>query len=195
MKFHYKVVMSFIAGFGIGFEFRTGSQYEFIIDYVLFIMIFLAGINTAMSSKRKYLYKDVFSDALLGVGFSIVGSLIAGIAFIPFIGIFSVPAALGLGWYTFTGPFLASIFGTTAGLIGFITNLSREIFGIIGFPIIKRICGCQGSISYSAAPAMDTLLPLIFKNCGDRYLAPAIIQGILSTLIAPILVASISSLL
>ncbi|MEM3254479.1 MAG: lysine exporter LysO family protein [Fervidicoccaceae archaeon] len=194
MNFQSKVILSFIFGTIAGRYVKAPNEVDLLIQMLLALLLFLIGVDSGYSIS----YKDVVSGlktGLLSLMSAVAGSFAAGVLFFPMLGKLSIASALGLGWYTFSSSFLASQMGSMGGVIGFVTNLSREIFGMITIPSLSRKFSCGALVSMAGSPSSDTLLPFIYKQCGSSSLVPSIAQGVLTTFVVPLLqTAAISAL-
>ncbi|MCI4395969.1 MAG: lysine exporter LysO family protein [Thermoprotei archaeon] len=189
MKFQHKILATFVFGllFGKFVKFNTNAQSS--IELLLFFMLFLIGIEGGYSISLREI-KGGLEKGFATLTCSILGSIVAGIAFYPIMGKVSLASAIGLGWYSFSGSFLTSQLGGQAGFIGFITNLSRELFGMIAIPTFSKKLDCGSLISLAGSPSSDTLFPFIYKECGSSYIIPSIAQGLMTAFAVPLLTAA-----
>ncbi|HEW64434.1 MAG: hypothetical protein C0177_01460 [Fervidicoccus fontis] len=188
MKFYQAVILVFIAGFIAGKLFRPENVSLLMENSFLVMLVFFASIEASLRIKEI----KSFRKAFLGVRtllFGILGSLITGLLFFFVLGKGSIPACMGLGWYTFTGPYLSALGGSTLGTIGFFSNLSRELFGIIAFPSIQKYFGDFGAVTYAGDPVYDVLFPFVLKYCkSEDSVIAAFVQGFLTGFVVPIIV-------
>jgi len=188
MKFQYKVLAIFTFGIILGRMIRLKSvAVDWGIQVLLVILLVLIGIEGGYSVTFRGVLSGL-KKSFATLTASILGSFLAGIAFFPFMGKISIAASLGLGWYTFTGSYLTAQLGALSGLVGFLTNLSREVFGMLAIPSISKRVSCEAIISLAGSPASDTLFPFIYRECGDEYIIPSISQGLLTAFAVPALI-------
>jgi uncharacterized membrane protein YbjE (DUF340 family) len=175
------------AGFLFGY-------YGFIVpedsmDYALDVLIIVAGflIGVELSTLKRNARIDVFAGGALSLS-TIASSMVAGLLASYILGAdLRIGATIGgaSGWYSLAGPLISSV-DPYWGLIGFLSNLTREIIHIILYPLLARCCWFP-AISIGGATTMDTGLPVITLYGGRRAGLIAMIHGGLITLFAPIL--------
>lgn len=155
------------------------------IDIVLYLLLFVVGyqINFNFRHLKNY-YREIFM--CLTAAFS--GALII----VPLALLFNMNikalllSSFGLGWYTFSGPFITVAYGPVYGSIAFLVNLFREQMTILLSPYISKF-GHISLISSAGATAMDTSLPFIKMLFDDSVIIPAFMTGVILTLLVPIL--------
>ncbi|MGC8571263.1 MAG: lysine exporter LysO family protein [Caldivirga sp.] len=154
-------------------------------------LIALAGI-IGLSSSRVMSIKSLIAGGRIGAeaGVSaLLGSVIAGslLSFIFNIRLnTSLAIALGMGWYTFTGPVVALYAGPYYGLLAFLSNFLREQLTFILVPFIPG--SPQALISIGGATTMDDTLPVYVSVLGKDYSVASISNGLLLTILVPIIV-------
>lgn len=188
MKFQYKVIISFLIGLLIGRLVSFAQIADTAMQAMLFILLFMIGIEGGYNVSLKQISGGI-KKGIKTLTFAIIGSAIGGIIFLPIMGKISLVSSLGLGWYTFTGSYLATQIGGNAGLIGFVSNLSREIFGMFAIPVLSKRLSCEALISLAGSPASDTLFPFIYRECGEPSIVPSISQGLLTIFAVPLLLS------
>ncbi|MGC9136379.1 lysine exporter LysO family protein [Caldivirga sp.] len=154
-------------------------------------LIALAGI-IGLSSSRVMSIKSLIAGGRIGAeaGVSaLLGSVITGslLSFIFNIRLnTSLAIALGMGWYTFTGPVVALYAGPYYGLLAFLSNFLREQLTFILVPFIPG--SPQALISIGGATTMDDTLPVYVSVLGKDYSVASISNGLLLTILVPIIV-------
>jgi uncharacterized membrane protein YbjE (DUF340 family) len=98
--------------------------------------------------------------------------------------------ALGSGWYSFTGSYLA-LRDPLLGAVAFASNLLREAVVLVAYPVLARLVGPLPAVSAGGATTMDTTLPVIARTAGAAVAAVALAHGIIVTLLVPILVPAV----
>jgi len=155
------------------------------IDIVLYLLLFVVGYQINFSIR--YL-KNYFREISLSLTATIAGALII----VPMALLFNMNikalliSSFGLGWYTFSGPFIALAYGPVYGSIAFLINLFREQMTILLSPYISKF-GHISLISSAGATAMDTSLPFIKMLFDDSVIIPAFMTGVIVTLLVPVL--------
>ena len=154
-------------------------------------LIALAGV-IGLSSSRVMSIKSLIAGGRIGVQASvsaILGSLLSGLILSYALGIrlnVSLAIALGMGWYTFTGPMVALYAGPYYGLLAFLSNFLREQLTFILVPFIPG--SPQALISIGGATSMDDTLPVYVSVLGKDYSIASISSGLLLTILVPIVV-------
>ena len=94
----------------------------------------------------------------------------------------------GFAYYSLSSIFLTEYRGIELGTIALVANLVREAITLLGTPLLARIFGPLAPISAGGATTMDTTLPIITHNCGQRFTILAIFHGFIVDFSVPFLV-------
>jgi uncharacterized membrane protein YbjE (DUF340 family) len=194
MNFLYLVLISLFAGLLVG----KYTSYEFgdLALLMLYLLIFIIGLEIGKSRGVKREIKKLGKIALILPLATIIGSLLGG-AFASFLLRFplkwGIAVSAGFGWYSLTGPLLAA-FSPIYGVIGFLANLTREIFTIIFYPLVIKRVPKELAVSMGGATTMDSTLPVLVKFGGKEITIIAFIHGFILTAIAPFLISLIAQL-
>ncbi len=86
---------------------------------------------------------------------------------------------------------IGELSGKTAGAIALIANIFREITTLLAAPLLVKWFGTMAPVLSGGATSMDTTLPVIMKYAGKEYLFPALISGIILTMLTPLLISFI----
>ncbi|MEJ2771970.1 MULTISPECIES: lysine exporter LysO family protein [unclassified Stygiolobus] len=191
IKYVIPLVLGLILGLGIRFE----LPFTFIIDYELYFLAVIIGIEIGRSFNIGLL-KRTTALAILAVTVDVVGAIILSVIFSPLIPLkASLMITLGSGWYSYTGPFVAKYFGPALGVVGFLSNFLREQLAFILLPILLRVKATPiGAIAIGGATSMDVTLPLYVDLLGGEYAVGAMISGFILTLLIPIILPTIALL-
>ncbi|MFP3347140.1 MAG: lysine exporter LysO family protein [Sulfolobaceae archaeon] len=191
IKYVIPLVLGLILGLGIRFE----LPFTFIIDYELYFLAVIIGIEIGRSFNIGLL-KRTTGLAILAVAVDVVGAIILSVIFSPLIPLkASLMITLGSGWYSYTGPFVAKYFGPALGVVGFLSNFLREQLAFILLPILLRVKATPiGAIAIGGATSMDVTLPLYVDLLGGEYAVGAMISGFILTLLIPIILPTIALL-
>ncbi len=191
IKYVVPLVLGLILGLGIRFE----LPFTFIIDYELYFLAVIIGIEIGRSFNIGLL-KRTTGLAILAVTVDVVGAIILSVIFSPLIPLkASLMITLGSGWYSYTGPFVAKYFGPALGVVGFLSNFLREQLAFVLLPILLRVKATPiGAIAIGGATSMDVTLPLYVDLLGGEYAVGAMISGFILTLLIPIILPTIALL-
>ncbi|MEM1677747.1 MAG: lysine exporter LysO family protein [Ignisphaera sp.] len=190
------VVVLFVIGFGIGVVLYLINISIYMLSKAveLFLYILIASIGIVVAYEAKSI-KEVMAGIDLSVRLviaTILGSILGGILTALILHsdvIVYLAIALGMGWYTFTGSYLATI-DSYLGLLGFTANMFREIATILLYPILSKKYPIE-AISIGGATTMDTTLPIIARFTNTSVTIIAFIHGLILTLLIPIIIPAI----
>ncbi|MCE4607870.1 MAG: lysine exporter LysO family protein [Caldisphaeraceae archaeon] len=161
----------------------------------LYVLIGIVGISVGISSKRIIgSAKRSIKNGLILAFSVIVGDLVAGILISEILKqnyTYSLVISLGSGWYSLVGPFL-SLYSPYYGTIAFISNLLRESLTFMLFPLVFTIFDSP-SIAFGGATTMDTTLGIIIKYSDVERGTEALAQGLIITLLLPVILPIIIS--
>ncbi len=168
------------------------------IKAALFALFIAIGMDMGKDDKLweslKELKGSVIYIALTGLMGSLMGGALASLLVnIPLST--SVASAAGSGYYSITTLMLKEVGGPEQALIGFISNLLRELMVIVGMPFIAKIWGKAGAVAAAGATAMDTALPFIVKSVGKEVGILSFASGVILTLLVPFLVPTLYKIL
>ncbi|WP_048191827.1 lysine exporter LysO family protein [Pyrolobus fumarii] len=186
--FAASVIVALLAGFALGAAGLPAPTW--LIDPLLLLLVFLAGLE--LGSHRELRFDLGLATLPLA---SLAGSLAASLALYPLTGVTPAVAA-GMGWYTFTGPYLYTASGDPRlAAIGFLANLIREQIAIIIVPLAAHRIPLAAAVALGGVTTMDTTLPIYVATYGPRGALAAATHGAILTLLVPILVPLVYTLL
>lgn len=195
-QFQWKYIVIFLTGLSLGLL-RPTLPYDITIQYMLYILAFVAGISI-----REYLNKESLLKSLKATIYSVslafIGAIISAAVLVFLWGVTSFQLALGItvanGWYSFDGPFLSVYFGSAAGVLGFLTNFLREQLTFIIVPTLARILPFpEPLIAIGGATSMDTTLGVymtVLSKKEDSIVA--MMSGVIITILVPIVLPLIT---
>lgn len=190
MGMQWKFATAIMVGWFIGEVSRPLSlPYDFMIDLELYFLMVLAGISTGPS----FSLRNIMKGGRVGLLASVVGvlsSVVVGILFNLFISVplgTSLGISLGMGWYTYDGPAVASITGSSFyGVVGFLANFFREQITYMVIPLLRG--KPESLISIGGATTMDDTLAVYVRSLGPDFAVPSVINGMLLTVLVPVIV-------
>ena len=166
-----------------------------ISTYILYILMFLVGISIGVDKHVWQQFREMNARILLIPLTAIVGT---GIGMVIFHVLFSYPKAAdlyaigsGFGYYSLSSIVISKVSSESIGIIALLSNIIREIGTLILTPILVRYFGKLAPIAAGGATTSDTTLPIIMKYSGKEYVLGAVINGIILTLLVPILISLI----
>ncbi len=195
------VAVSLVGGLLFGYLFLdTGVKdtLDLILMSALDVMIFIAGIE--IGSNRGILKRICnLHSALLALAIplavacgSICGALLLG----HIAGLSAYDSLLvggGLGWYSFSSVVISAIYSTEIGTVAFLANMMREISGFFLIPLLVRVHKFL-ALAPSGAATMDSGLPVVIKYTNLHVGMYSFINGLVLTLIVPVLISWLLSL-
>lgn len=184
-----KLLLAVAVGYLLGLSLlSTPYLLTNISQLLLLLMLLLVGIelgNSQIRLSRLLLNRHaLFITSMVIIG-SALGSLLAGYALhLP------VKTSLALsasyGWYTLSSVVLSNNLSPVFGAIAFFNDLSRELLAILLIPFIAQRYSAV-ALGICGATSLDMTLPILQKSAGNHIVPCAISQGIMLTLLAPIL--------
>ncbi len=195
------VAVSLVGGLLFGYLFlNTGVKdtLDLILMSALDVMIFIAGIE--IGSNRGILKRICnLHSALLALAIplavacgSICGALLLG----HIAGLSAYDSLLvggGLGWYSFSSVVISAMYSTEIGTVAFLANMMREISGFFLIPLLVRVHKFL-ALAPSGAATMDSGLPVVIKYTNLHVGMYSFINGLVLTLIVPVLISWLLSL-
>lgn len=195
------VAVSLVGGLLFGYLFLdTGVKdtLDLILMSALDVMIFIAGIE--IGSNRGILKRICnMHSALLALAIplavacgSICGALLLG----HIAGLSAYDSLLvggGLGWYSFSSVVISAMYSTEIGTVAFLANMMREISGFFLIPLLVRVHKFL-ALAPSGAATMDSGLPVVIKYTNLHVGVYSFINGLVLTLIVPVLISWLLSL-
>lgn len=195
------VAVSLVGGLIFGYLFLdTGVKdtLDLILMSALDVMIFIAGIE--IGSNRGILKRICnLHSALLALAIplavacgSICGALLLG----HIAGLSAYDSLLvggGLGWYSFSSVVISAMYSTEIGTVTFLANMMREISGLFLIPLLVRVHKFL-ALAPSGAATMDSGLPVVIKYTNLHVGMYSFINGLVLTLIVPVLISWLLSL-
>lgn len=100
----------------------------------------------------------------------------------------------GFGYYSLSSIFITQYRGPELGTVALLANIIREVFTLLGAPLLVRYFGQLSPISCGGATTMDTTLPIITRCCGERFVILSLFHGFLVDFSVPFLVTFFCSL-
>lgn len=195
------VAVSLVGGLLFGYLFLdTGVKdtLDLILMSALDIMIFIAGIE--IGSNRGILKRicNLHSALLaLAIPLAVVCGSICGALLLGHIAGLSAYDSLlvggGLGWYSFSSVVISAMYSTEIGTVAFLANMMREISGFFLIPLLVRVHKFL-ALAPSGAATMDSGLPVVIKYTNLHVGMYSFINGLVLTLIVPVLISWLLSL-
>ncbi len=180
---------------------RLGKAGENASMIVLFILMFLVGISMGHNPDLKKILKGIRPGIVLLPLVSIFGTLLFSALASLLIPARDMTDCLaigsGMGYYSLSSVLIARFkevsvgaqLAAELGTVALLTNIFREIFTLIGTPLLGRWFGPFAPVASAGATAFDVCMPMIIRYGGNRILPYAIVSGVLTDFSVPFLVS------
>ncbi|BFH72878.1 lysine exporter LysO family protein [Sulfurisphaera javensis] len=187
-KGQIKYLTPLILGLILGIFVKINVNFDEIIDYELYALVIVIGLQIGESLKINIL-KRISGLAVISIVIDVLGAVVSAILLSPFYPFKEILlTALGSGWYSYTGPFLAKYYGPTVGVFAFLVNFLREQLTFLLVPLFFRVKASPiGAIAVGGATSMDVTLPLYVDLLGNEYAIGALVNGLILTLLVPVI--------
>lgn len=195
-----RILLILVAGILSGLYLVDPSFYEttdIFLSIGLSLLLFFVGIDIGSNKKaflhlRKMGLKILLVPISAGLG-CIAGGIIVALMFnMPFLE--GAAVAAGFGWYSLA-PILIAPYSAELSAIAFLTNVFREILAIVFISYTAKYIGYFETIGLGGATSMDTTLPIITRNTNAETAVVSFVSGIIMSLMVPVLVPLIVSIL
>ena len=166
-------VMLFCAGMGIGFDLKALGIIRELKGRILLVPLGVA-VGAMIGSTMAW-----FILRILGFGAELPDSLAVG---------------AGFGYYSLATVIITTLGSPVLGSVALLSNMIRELIALTLAPLLVELFGRLGPVMAGGAASMDTCLPVIAQNCGERYAILAVFSGLTLTLLVPVLVPALLAL-
>lgn len=174
--------------------------------WLLYLLMFQVGAGVGADPRIKGMLRSVgFTDLLLPVA-AVGGTLLLTLAVAPFIRSISLTDSLAVnsacGYYSLSSILIpqlkaASVGAADAarlGTVALLANVIRELIALTGARTIVRRFGPHAAIAAAGVTSVDVCLPALRRWCGERYVATAIVNGTLTDICTPWMIAFFCSI-
>ena len=169
--------------------------YSDISTYVLYAMMLFVGFSVGSDGNLRKQFRSIKLTILI-VPFTVILGTALGMACYHLIFIYPglsdvYVSGFGLGYYSLSSIIICKISGETIGVIALLVNIIREIITLVCTPLFVRFFGNLAPIAAAGATSSDTTLPVILKFSGKAYVFISVINGIVLTLLVPVIISFI----
>jgi uncharacterized membrane protein YbjE (DUF340 family) len=175
-------------GMAVGLTTKPNLPFGELTTYELYLLMALMGLEVGKAINLKVIRASLGFGVLAAlVNFS--GAIVSGAALSLLLAVplrASLGITLGSGWYSFDGPFLASVEGPYYGVVGFLTNFLREQLVFVALPALSKLRESPlGGIASGGATSMDVTLPFLTEFYGYRSSVSSMVSGVIITVLVP----------
>jgi uncharacterized membrane protein YbjE (DUF340 family) len=155
-------------------------------------LLFCVGITVGNNTELLKSFKQLDPRLMLLPLMTIVGTLAA--TAIAAIGLphrsltDCLAVGSGFGYYSLSSILITQYRGPDLGTIALLANIIREVFTLLGAPLLVRFFGPLSPISCGGATTMDTTLPIITRCSGQDFVLLSLFHGFLVDFSVPFLV-------
>ncbi len=201
MKQSLKFLAIFAIGvlIGIYIKFPESIDFDFISEILLYMLVFSVGISLAKSEGvfriiKTYHLKLFLLPLMIIIG-SLVGSVLLGM-FYPDVNLkHSLGLGSGLGYYSLSSLMISQYGFKEISAIALMSNILRELITLITAPIMIKVFGRFAPIASAGATSMDTTLGVVLKHTGEKNAVISMFNGVILSLMVPLLITLIYSVL
>ena len=160
--------------------------------YVLCALMFFVGMSVGSNTSALKSFRQLNPRLALLPLMTIVGTL-AGCSIVavllPHRSLADCLAVgSGFGYYSLSSIFITRYCGPELGMVALLANIVREVFTLLGAPLLVRYFGPLSPISVGGATTMDTTLPIITRTSGNDFVILSIFHGFIVDFSVPFLV-------
>lgn len=166
-------------------------------DGVLYTLMGLVGILLGADRAAVAALRRAGPRFLLVPAAIAAGSLLGGLAMVPFSGLpwgQTLAVAGGFGWYSLSGVLLAGMGYAAAGATAVLANILRELIALALIPAIARRLPPLQVLAPAGATASDVTLPIILATLGGDMGLLAVASGGLLSAAVPLVVPLLAAL-
>ena len=200
MKNSIITICFFIAGCFIGAHHEFNSDIHEWAVYVLYGLMICIGMNLGANENLKEFVKCLRPKMLLVPLGTIAGTIVFSALGALILRKWSVSECISVGcgfaYYSVSSVLITQIktasiglqMATELGTIALLSNIFREMIGLIGTPFIRKHFGALAPISAAGIGSADITLGMITQCSGMKYVPVAIVHGLLINISMPFLV-------
>lgn len=196
-----KVILAVVAlGIAVGIFVVPGSfesTLNSLITAGLLLVLLLVGISVGrqkglLQQLRRMGLRILLVPLMIALG-SLLGSITAGVLILNLPWHQAGAVGAGFGWYSFVGVELTK-HSAYLGTLAFITNLSREMMGLVLIPLVAKRIGRLETTALAGSGSMSIALPVISRETDPNTTIIAFISGTTLALMVPLVVPLIMRL-
>lgn len=168
---------------------------------VLYFLMILIGMNLGGNQNLKEFFSGLSVKMLLvplaTVGGTVLFSAIGGFILSRWTPFDCMAVGSGFAYYSVSSILITQLktaslgvqLATELGTIALLSNIFREMFALIGAPLIRKYFGYLAPISAAGIGSSDVSLAVITKYCGMNAVPIAIIHGLIINVSMPFFVS------
>jgi uncharacterized membrane protein YbjE (DUF340 family) len=195
------ILLFFAAGVMVGYlgVLPTALSGKDMSTWALYLLMFLVGISIGADDRALEALKSHGLKLFLVPLATIIGTF-AGVAAIHLATtnlLFgeSMAVGAGFGYYSLSSIIIGELHSEALGVTALLANVMREIITLLLAPFFVIWFGKLSPISAGGATSMDTTLPIITRASGNEFAIVSLFHGMVLTILVPLLVTFVISLI
>ena len=168
---------------------------------VLYVLMILIGMNLGGNQDFKEFFSELSPRMLLvplaTVSGTVVFSAIGGFILSRWSAFDCMAVGSGFAYYSVSSILITQLktaslgvqLATELGTIALLSNIFREMFALVGAPLIRKYFGYLAPISAAGIGSSDISLAVITKCCGMNAVPIAILHGLIINVSMPFFVS------
>lgn len=168
---------------------------HYMMQFTLYLLMLFVGLSFGSDPRLKEILRSanlkLFLVPLTTIAGTFLGIMVYNLVFHLISPRDAYAIGAGFGYYSLSSILIAEFTGNDIAVIALLANVLREIITLLFTPLIARYFGQIAPIASGGATSMDTTLPVIVKTSGKNYLIMSLLNGIMLTLLVPIIISFI----
>ena len=167
---------------------------------ILYLLVIQVGLSLGSSKNLDEIARNVNLRVLVIPIATIVGTLLftalASVLLTRWNVYDCMAVGSGFAYYSLSSVLITELkagagvqIATELGTIALLSNIIREMIGLLGAPLFTRYFGRLAPISVAGINSMDVCLPVISKYAGPSVVPMAVVHGIVLEMCVPFLVS------
>ena len=166
-----------------------------LMQYTLYLLMLFVGLSFGSDPRLQEILRSanlkLFLVPLTTIAGTFLGIMIYNLVFHSINTTDAYAIGAGFGYYSLSSILIAEFSGSDIAVIALLANVLREIITLLFAPLIVRYFGKIAPIASGGATSMDTTLPVIVNSSGKDYLIMSLLNGIMLTILVPIIISFI----
>lgn len=200
MKSSLVTLAFFLLGCLVGVYYMVDFDVHEAAIYVLYFLMILIGMNIGGNQDFKEFFSQLSPKMLLvplaTIGGTVIFSAIGGFLLSQWSAFDCMAVGSGFAYYSVSSILITQLktaslgvqVATELGTIALLSNIFREMFALIGTPLIRKYFGYLAPISAAGIGSSDVSLAVITRYCGMNAVPIAILHGLLINVSMPFFV-------
>lgn len=160
--------------------------------YLLYLLLFCVGLNVGRNQtlvhQLRHMDKRLILLPLVTILATWAGALLTAVL-LPVHSLSEwLAVGSGFGYYSLSSVLITELRGAELGTIALLYNILRELFVLLGAPLLVRLFGPLAPVSTAGATSADTTLPVIAGVCGKEFVPLSVFHGLIVDFSVPFLV-------